>query len=292
MATLKCSRLKADDEGGSAPMIAPDTGDVADQARAWGLDDPNQLADFVEQDAQAAAGSPDWLNAIVPGLDRENDASTDDVNEYARPMAAPGKEFAWVSDIVEEETGELKAIDPADISETVYFRFSKPPAWLVSMQADAAAGALEGVTALSIDADIESLELDDLTFDDFFSFDTPTDKMDVINLDEDTEQLSFVGLNWDDYFDLESPTEKTIAINLDESAADLDFDELGVDDDDFDFEKASDESVLDADSELFSDIGLDDEPEANDSPIWLEYDNPDDNPDSDDSDRRSGQSTL
>ncbi len=283
---------KADEDAGWAPLIAPETSDAADQARAWGLDDPGQLADFVEQDAQAAAGSPDWLNAVVPGLDRENDTSTDDVNEYARPMAAPGKEFAWVSDIVEEETGELKAIDPADISETVYFRFSKPPAWLVSMQADAAAGTLEGVAALSIDADLESLELDDLTFDDFFSFNTPTDKMDVINLDEDTEQLSFVGLDWDDYFDLESPTEKTIAINLDESAANIDFDELGLDDDDFDFEKAADEPALDADSELFSDIGLDDEPEANDSPIWLEYDNPGDDLDSEDTDRRSGRSTL
>ena len=189
--------------------------DAQERARAWGLDDADQLADFVEPAGDAGAGAPDWMNAVVPGLDRENDADTDDVNEYARPTAPPGKEFAWVNEIVEEETGEMLAIEAAELdSETLaYFRFSKPPAWLVSIQA-AAAGAAEGIVALSVDADIDSLELDDLTFDDYFSFDTPTDKLDVINLDEDTQELSFVGLDWDDYFDLESPTEKTIAISL------------------------------------------------------------------------------
>ena len=279
-------------EGAAAP--APDAGDAEEQARAWGLKDANQLADFVEQDADAGAGAPDWLNAVVPGLDRENDASTDDVNEYARPMAPPGKEFAWVSDIVEEETGEMQAIDPAEPSETLYLRFSKPPAWLVSMQAEAG-GSADGISALAVETDIDSLELDDLTFDDYFSFDTPTDKMDVINLDEDTQELSFVGLDWDDYFDLESPTEKTIAISLDESAADLDFDELGVDDDDFTFaterEKKAD-AAQDVTDDLFSDIGLDDEPEAKDGPLWLEYNDDAGEADADDPNRRSGQSTL
>lgn len=274
-----------------APVPAADD-DADELARAWGLSDTDQLADFVEQDADS--GAPDWLNAVVPGLDRENDSSTEDANEYARPMSPPGKEFAWVSDIVEEETGELKAIDPAEIDETLYFRFSMPPAWLVSMQAEAAAGS-EGISALSVDANIESLDLDDLTFDDYFSFDTPTDKMDAINLDEDTQELSFVGLDWDDYFDLESPTEKTIAITLDESAVNLNYDELGVDDDDFAFESGPDNAaapLLDADSDLFNDIGLQDEPETKDSPIWLDYKLPSDDSDSDDNDRRSGQSTV
>lgn len=284
--------LGADEAEGAAPALSPEEGDAEEQARAWGLSDPDQLSDFVEQGAEASA--PDWLNAVVPGLDRENETSTDDVNEYARPMAPPGKEFAWVSDIVEEETGEMKAIDPAEVDETLYFRFSKPPAWLVSMRTEAA-GLAGGISALSIDADIESLELDDLTFDDYFSFDTPTDKLDVINLDEDTQELSFVGLDWDDYFDVESPTEKTIAITLDESAMDLDYDELGVDDDDFTFAKDSGESLdplLDVGGDLFSDIGLDDEPKAKDSPLWLEYKDAADDSDSDDADRRSGQSSL
>ncbi len=274
---------------------------AAEQARAWGLDDPDQLADFVEEASDD--GAPDWLNAVVPGLDRENDASNDDVNEYARPMSSPGKEFAWVSDIVEEETGEMKAIDPDEVTETPYFRFSNPPAWLRVMQERSggvsADGVVAGVSALSLDENIEALELDDLTFDEYFNFDTPTDKLDAINLDEDTQRLSFSGLDWDDYFDLESPTEKTIAITLDEDATEVEFDALGVDDENFDFEGAGDEALKAAGELNFDDIGFGDDSiadadqEAEAPPTWLNYDGSDgDDRDADDPGRRRGQSTL
>ena len=288
----------------SATAAPADEGSSAvERARAWGLDDADQLADFVEEDGAAAAGSPDWLNAMVPGLDRENDASTDDVDEYARPMSAPGKEFAWVSDIVEEETGEMKAVDPDAAAETLYFRFSNPPAWLTIMQERANDGGdgsvLTGVTALSLDENIQALNLDDLTFDDYFNFDTPTDKLDVINLDEDTQKLNFVGLDWDDYFDLESPTEKTIAITIDEDPGNVDFDELGIDDENFDFENSTGE-VLDAGGDFnFDDVGLgaadseQPDPDADAPPTWLKYDGlGDDDLDADDPNRRSGQTTL
>ncbi len=268
-------------------------GDSAEQARAWGLDDADHLADFVEEGGAGSGGAPDWMNAVAPGLDRENDASADDPNEYARPMAAPGKEFGWVSDLVEEETGQMKAVDPAPSSETAYFRFSKQPAWLLSMQSEATEGSVvAGVTALSLDDDIHALDLDDLTFDDYFNFNTPTDKMDVINLDEDTQKLSFVGLDWDDYFDLESPTEKTIAISLDESAAAVEFDELGIDDDDFDFESGTGDISPGTGSDLFDDVGLGVESSENDSPAWLDFKFPADDADSDGTDRPSRDSTL
>lgn len=276
------------DDGLALPQAA---GDSAEQARAWGLDDADQLADFVEEGG--GDGSPDWMNAVVPGLDRENDASTDDPNEYARPMAAPGKEFGWVSDLVEEETGQMKAVDPAESSETPYFRFSKQPAWLLSMQSDATEGSVvAGVAALSLDEDLHALDLDDLTFDDYFNFNTPTDKMDVINLDEDTQKLSFVGLDWDDYFDLESPTEKTIAISIDESAAGVEFDELGIDDDDFDFESGADGGRLDAGGDLFDDVGLGLDSAAKDAPAWLDFEDSAGDADSPDSDRPNRDSTL
>ena len=252
---------------------------TAERARAWGLDDADQLADFVE-DSGGGDAAPDWLNAVVPGLDRENDASTDDVNEYARPMSSPGKEFAWVNDIVEEETGEMKAVDPDEVSQTPYFRFSNPPAWLQKLQerAGGGPGVVAGVAALSLDENIDALDLDDLTFDDYFNFDTPTDKLDAISLDEDTQQLNFASLDWDDYFDLESPTEKTIAITLDEDADELKYDALGVDDADFDFEAGADDR-RDADAEIdFDDIGLGKDSLAEDGneveapPTWLNYD--------------------
>ncbi len=262
----------------------------AGQARAWGLDDADQLADFVEEGAAQSAASNDWLNAVVPGLDRENDAATDDVNEYARPTSASGKEFAWVSDIVDEETGEMKAVDPAEI---VYFRFSNPPAWLTMMQAESEDGSpVAGAAALSLQEDIDALDLDDLTFDDYFNFDTPTDKMNAINLDEDTEQLNFVGLDWDDYFDLESPTEKTIAITLDD--ADVQFDELGIDDDDFEFETTDKASAMKPGrgAGLIDDFGLEDDPADIGRPAWLDYGGLGSDAKSQDSNRDSGNSTL
>ncbi len=248
------------DLDGLSPLAAAPSADDAgrpapdqETARAWGLDSADQLADFVEDEAKA----PDWLNAVAPGLDREADASADDPDEFAGPIAAPGRDFAWVGDIVEEETGEMRAID-ADEEETAqpYFRFSKPPAWLAGLQARASGGdasPLTGATALSLDADIEALDLDSLTFDDFFNFNTPTDKLDVISLDEDTQRLSFEGLDWDDYFDLESPTEQTIAITLDEDAA-VDYDELGIDDMNFDFQK--DAKAQPGAAAGFDDLGL------------------------------------
>ena len=296
-------------EGDDAQTVENAGASAVERARAWGLDDPEQLADFVEEEARRSAdeGAPGWLNAVVPGLDRENDTSTDDPNEYARPMSAPGKEFAWVSEIVEEETGEMKAIDPAEMATSAYFRFTRPPAWLTILQAEAA-GDVAGVmaasaTALSIDANIDELELDYLTFDDYFNFDSPTDKLNAINIDEDTEQFNFVGLDWDDYFDLESPTEKTIAITLDEVPAAVDFDELGLDDDNFEFESSTDKLTALANDDAadlldIDDIGLGTDLNTRDSstddrPSWLSYDSlGDDEFGGDDPDRRSGRSSL
>ena len=197
----------------------------------------------------------------------------------------------------------MKAIDPDEVTETPYFRFSNPPAWLRVMQERSggvsADGVVAGVSALSLDENIEALELDDLTFDEYFNFDTPTDKLDAINLDEDTQRLSFSGLDWDDYFDLESPTEKTIAITLDEDATEVEFDALGVDDENFDFEGAGDEALKAASELNFDDIGFGDDSiadadqEAEAPPTWLNYDGSDgDDRDADDPGRRRGQSTL
>ena len=290
----------ADDETAAPAQDRPQAS-AEERARAWGLDDPDQLADFVE-DAGGFDSAPGWLNAVVPGLDRENDAASGDPNEYARPMSSPGKEFTWVSDLVDEETGQMKAVDPDQAVETPYFRFSNQPAWLLTMQERSGVNPAltTGLSALRLDEDIEALDLDDLTFDDFFNFDTPTDKLDAISLDEDTQRLSLASLDWDDYFDLESPTEKTIAITLDEAADELSYDAIGVDDANFEFEKAADDTQ-DAGADIdFSDIDLGDDliADANQDveppPAWLNYDSLDgDNADDDDSKRnRAGDQTT
>lgn len=240
---------------------------AAERARAWGLEDPQQLADFVETQSQAGA-SDEQLNVALPGLDRQDDAQPDDPAEFASP-ATRGDEFGWLSEIVDEETGSMPAVEPSEDDSTSYFRFSQPPVWLQDLREEAAReGSSMPVNIL--DEDIEALKLDELTFDDYFNFDSPTDKLEAISHDQAADDPGFVGLDWEDYFDLESPTEKTIAITLEDDAAPVDFDELGVDDDDFDFAK---DGSLRADAE---------------NPVWLEFEDGD----LDDSNRGDGKSAL
>ena len=305
------------DAPGTATEVNLDLEDTAaaEAARAWGLDDQEQLADFVEDELRpsAAEAAPSWLNATVPGLDREGDAEPDKESEFAGPLPRPGKEFAWVSDIVDEETGEMEAIqDPIPPASVMYFRFVKPPTWLTAMRGESPPDAggdlapVEAVAALSVVEDIDELELDDLTFDDYFNFDTPTDKMDAINLDDNGEGIDFSELGWDDYFDFNSPTEKTIAITLDEEAGDINFQELGVEDEDFDFDTPTDKMPAitlkeELDTLEFEDIGLDDdaglavdrESTRDADAEWLDYDDAGvRDPAADDRDKSGGETLL
>ena len=221
------------------------------EAQATSDDVADQATDFA-----AAEGAPGWLNAMVPGLDREHDSGGSDTDDYAKPMGSSMSEFGWVNELVEEETGPMAAIESAQWQDAdrPFFRFSQPPVWLRDLQADASPAA----AAVSLEDTLDSLELDGLTFDNFYDFDTPTDKLDVINLDEETQRFNVAAMDWDDYFELDSPTEKTIAITLDESL--VSFEALGVDDEDFDFQADTERlpaATLDAEIDPFA---LDDLP--------------------------------
>ena len=289
-------------------------GDPSETARAWGLNDEGQLKDFVEEEVGLADAevAPSWLNAMVPGIDRETDAEPEKELEFAQPVARTDKDFGWVNEIVEEETGEMAALDlPAPAADLPYFRFSNPPLWLAILRGDHSPqppiDALVPAVALSVAENLDELELDDLTFDGQFDFDTPTDKMDAINLDDDGVELDFAALEWDDYFNFESPTEKTIAITLDEDPAQIRFEELGVEDEDFDFDTPTEKMPAislekETDPLEFDDIGLDDdpsliaspEPKGNDSGEWLEYGqmNGDDDFAPDDRDKSRGATPM
>lgn len=254
----------------SAPRPDADAYDdeaATERARAWGLDDPQQLSDFVETQSNSDA-SDEHLNVALPGLDRADDAQPDDPDEFASP-AIRGGDFGWLSEIVDEETGSMPAVEASEDESALYFRFSQLPAWMQTLR-DEAAGEGNSMPVNILDEDIDALQLDDLTFDDYFNFNTPTDKLDALSLDQGADEPGFAGLDWDDYFDLESPTEKTIAITLEDDAKPVDFDELGVDDDDFDFAK---------DRRTRADA---------DNPVWLEFDEGD----LDDSSRSGGKSAL
>jgi hypothetical protein len=79
-----------------------------------------------------AENAPDWLNAMVPGLDLDYQPGEDDALE---PIEAAGEkkgpDFDWLSNIVEEETGQVEAIrDVAEQGTRRRFVFSRLPAWL------------------------------------------------------------------------------------------------------------------------------------------------------------------
>ncbi len=72
----------------------------------------------------AAQNAPDWLNAMVPGLDVDYEAAGEveaEEEEAEAPAAETAqREYAWVAEIVAAETA----------TERPRFAFSRPPIWL------------------------------------------------------------------------------------------------------------------------------------------------------------------
>ena len=222
----------------------------ADQtARAWGLKDAEELSDFVEEGVDLSEGeaSADWLNAMVPGLDHEGETDAPPADEQpVRDASSSAKAFDWVSDIIDDETGE--APQPAG----QIFSFSRPPLWLTALQkGEIAASAGSPLTASLAAADAEAataeLNFDVLDVDSGFDFDAPTEKIIPIRPDETAAELNFNALDLDDDFDLDAPTEEIDALRIektvdDQTAADddqpewLEYDGLDLDDGDFDFD--------------------------------------------------------
>lgn len=73
-----------------------------------------------------AINAPDWLNAMVPGLDVDYEASDQDsdFSDDDDTYEVDEREYAWVEDIVEEEM--------AAVESTGSFTFTRPPAWFAS----------------------------------------------------------------------------------------------------------------------------------------------------------------
>ncbi len=89
-----------------------------------------------------ASNAPDWLNAMVPGLDVDYDAPEDEpveteflpTNKRKSAPSAPAKEtkvrpeFGWLLDIVDEESQQVTVV--ADKNALRRFVFSHRPSWL------------------------------------------------------------------------------------------------------------------------------------------------------------------
>jgi tetratricopeptide (TPR) repeat protein len=84
-----------------------------------------------------ADNAPDWLNAMVPGLDMDFEATEDEPieTEYAAPTADDDDrpdDFNWLVNVVEEETSRITPIreDNEPLQAIRRFVFSRLPAWL------------------------------------------------------------------------------------------------------------------------------------------------------------------
>ena len=93
-----------------------------------------------------AENAPDWLNAMVPGLDLDYEATEEDApleSSYIESGAAhrvqaqvpgeqegePARNFDWLVEIVDEETSQFTPIKD-EAPEPKRFTFSRQPAWL------------------------------------------------------------------------------------------------------------------------------------------------------------------
>ena len=87
-----------------------------------------------------AENAPDWLNAMVPGVDLDYAPAEEEVvepTEEATQQASPTQEFDWLIEVVDEETQPAAKTAPAPepVAEAIpesqpKFSFSKLPAWL------------------------------------------------------------------------------------------------------------------------------------------------------------------
>ncbi|MDQ7026547.1 MAG: hypothetical protein Q9P44_13440 [Anaerolineae bacterium] len=165
-----------------------------------------------EVEFASADNAPDWLNAMVPGLDLDYEAEEDEpIDEgfsegqthrqrvLAEEAAASTSDFTWLQDIVDEETGNKPISDDSVTEKPVArpsvrrFIFSKLPTWLRGDSAASVATAEEAIADVAIaDFDDFGAASDDELMDDFDSFDN-FDSQDTIEDMDDFDSFDDFG---------------------------------------------------------------------------------------------------
>ena len=107
-----------EEEFAAAALPAEDVIPVLDaEAVPSAVTEPDVITEHSDAEAD---NTPDWLNAMVPGLDVDY-APTETVEEETHEVEeASPREFAWLNNMVDEELAEAASS----------FTFSKTPAWL------------------------------------------------------------------------------------------------------------------------------------------------------------------
>jgi tetratricopeptide (TPR) repeat protein len=179
--------------------------EAAAEAIAADFEDYEEELEFARPD-----NAPDWLNAMVPGLDLDYAAEEDEPveSEYAEASshrqrvlaeeaAAATSDFTWLQAIVDTETGVKPSSDRDETDEPVArpslrrFIFSKLPAW---MRGGGGETATPAATVVATEAVADAGVPDYLA--DFDDFDAPDDN----GLDDDFDDLDD-DFEFDDDFD-------------------------------------------------------------------------------------------
>lgn len=189
------------------------------QASSGLYEDEFDYAEGFEEETELtpASDAPDWLNAMVPGLDIDFEAEEDepvDQGFIEEPIHAADKKdkgFDWLTDIVTEETGPMQAIAPERPQPILAprFTFSRPPAWLDKLLGTVASTSAVADISADDDFDFEdfdessdngnefaenTLDFDDSDFDDDFA----DDSMNNDNGDFDDEFPEWLDFDDDD----------------------------------------------------------------------------------------------
>lgn len=130
-------------------------GEILDDADLLEAEPPAQ-----ETLTASAVNSPDWLNAMVPGLEVGTDLPEDEEDgSEAEFMNGGRSDFGWLSGIVDEELAPPAMAAPA--RRVARFPFSEPPSWLATLRDE----TQTYTPVLDVDNDDDSLP-DWLKFDD------------------------------------------------------------------------------------------------------------------------------
>jgi hypothetical protein len=144
-----------------------DEPNIAEPVAANQIDLEEDVSDLFESQADITApatNAPDWLNAMVPGLDVDYDAPEDEPieKEFAQPeptaSAKKRRDFDWLVDIVEEETGQMAAI--TDSPSRRRFIFSRQPAWLRPPKEERDAPTIKRLSSDSASTDDDDPDID------------------------------------------------------------------------------------------------------------------------------------
>ncbi len=248
------------------------------------LSEDNYSNDDYEEELEQvdADNAPDWLNAMVPGLDldfeaedeghldegfetRENTLRERRINESETIK----DDFDWLQDIVEEETGAIPVVSDEELSTTPpptsiaprkQYIFSSPPVWARDDNAKeniakTVAVASEVPDYLSDFDEFEEMEVNEYDFDETLDDEFKFESEEIVTVNDEFDEFENIEFaNIDDEFDDSDAGEVRIADEPVDEVSD-EFDDATLSVEDFDFNNESTVKAKAIDDETVDQFG-------------------------------------